>query len=133
MSALRIRYVDGSRVVPRCTQVVIVEGEDEVVIQLDLASCPTLLMDALSETLTEWAHERFIFGGPGEAPRRYVYELASLPGEWARVVLTDGLCRILVDPTGPGDAVLEALSEKVTAAVQRSWIWVGDLDVLPAA
>lgn len=128
---MRIRYVDGSGVMPNGVQVVIVEGVREVVLQLDLSCCPTLLMDALSETVTEWAHDRWLYGGPGQVVE-YVYELASLPGEWARVVC-DGLrCVVMVDPTGPGDVVLDALSRVVTEAARRSWLWIGDASALVA-
>lgn len=129
MKALRIRYVDGSGVMPHGVQVVVVEGLQEVVIQMDFAACPTLLADAMTETMTEWAHERFMYVGPGEV-QEYRYELAHLPGEWARVVIEPGRCRVLMDPTAPSDVVLAALTEKVTAAVRKCWLWVGESEVL---
>ena len=131
VSVLRIRYVDGSGVLPAGVQVGILEGVREVSVLLDLAACPTLLMDALSQTVTEWAHERWLYGGPGEV-REYVYELAVLPGEWARVVCAGGACRVLVDLSGPVGEVLGAMSREVSAAARRSWLWLGPSDVLVA-
>ena len=60
---MQVRYVDGSGVMPAGRQVVVCEGDGEVVIQLDMSAPPKVLLDALSRTVTAYARQRWIFVG----------------------------------------------------------------------